>query len=493
MKGVLRILGRRVLAAASLTTLVGVSDALSSETSCVYEAGSERLLITATVLAPDGPIVGGRVLIGADGAISCVGAACGTGAEDVSRLDCGELVLSPGFINAHDHIDYAGIPPIPDSGERFAHRHEWRRGFNGRTRLETFGPDLNPLTIGWGELRFLVGGTTSIVGEAMAPGLTRNLDFADGLDGLEARPVTYDVFPLDDIEGPLLTNTCDYGRNPVTPKGVEDAGAYLAHLSEGVDDAAANEFRCSSSSSYDEEPRPEGGGVSSDWISPSATLIHAIALGTADFNLVAERGASIVWSPRSNLALYGGTLEVLEAKRRGVNIALGSDWLPSGSMNLNRELVCAQSYNTEELGGALTSRDLWEMVTVNAAKATHTDAMIGTIAVGRVADLALFRPAGSDPYDAAVMSDPRSTTLVLKGGQILFGDEALVSDIREDCEAISVAGAPKALCPEQGRPAASDFFEFAAQRDFYPLAFAGPPKDEPPCELANLIETKDTN
>ncbi len=44
----------------------------------------------------------------------------------------------------------------------------------------------------------------------------------------------------------------------------------------------------------------------------------------------------MVWSPLSNYLLYGETADMTAAKAAGVNIALGSDWAPSGSKKLSR-------------------------------------------------------------------------------------------------------------------------------------------------------------
>ena len=56
------------------------------------------------------------------------------------------------------------------------------------------------------------------------------------------------------------------------------------------------------------------------------------------------KGISLIWSPRSNVALYGDTAPVTLYDRMGVNIGLGTDWLISGSMNMLRELACAASF-----------------------------------------------------------------------------------------------------------------------------------------------------
>ena len=57
-------------------------------------------------------------------------------------------------------------------------------------------------------------------------------------------------------------------------------------------------------------------------------------------------GAKLVWSPLSNLLLYGQTADIKAAKAAGVRIGIGSDWAPSGSKNLLGELKIAQLANS---------------------------------------------------------------------------------------------------------------------------------------------------
>jgi cytosine/adenosine deaminase-related metal-dependent hydrolase len=49
-------------------------------------------------------------------------------------------------------------------------------------------------------------------------------------------------------------------------------------------------------------------------------------------------GAKLVWSPLSNLLLYGQTALVYDALKAGVLVLLGTDWSPSGSRHLLDEL-----------------------------------------------------------------------------------------------------------------------------------------------------------
>jgi len=80
----------------------------------------------------------------------------------------------------------------------------------------------------------------------------------------------------------------------------------------------------------------------SEWaITDSLAGINCVALKADDFDVLASRGASMVWSPLSNLLLYGQTADVAAAKKAGIKIGIGPDWAPSGSKNLLGELKVA--------------------------------------------------------------------------------------------------------------------------------------------------------
>ena len=102
---------------------------------------------------------------------------------DAAVLDCrGRAVLSPGFVNAHEHPAYSYAFPDPELHPGYAHRDEWRLGAGGKTALPIperygFAPD-NPRTgavLAAMELRHLLGGATTLAGPGGAPGVIRNI------------------------------------------------------------------------------------------------------------------------------------------------------------------------------------------------------------------------------------------------------------------------------------------------------------------------------
>jgi cytosine/adenosine deaminase-related metal-dependent hydrolase len=81
------------------------------------------------------------------------------------------------------------------------------------------------------------------------------------------------------------------------------------------------------------------------------TGIHTAGLLPEDFAVLARHGGAMVWSPLSNLLLYGATARLDAARAAGVRIALGSDWSPTGSKNLLGELKVAWLYSQHVLNG----------------------------------------------------------------------------------------------------------------------------------------------
>jgi 5-methylthioadenosine/S-adenosylhomocysteine deaminase len=78
---------------------------------------------------------------------------------------------------------------------------------------------------------------------------------------------------------------------------------------------------------------------------------------------MAAHGAGMVWSPLSNLLLYGQTARLGAARAAGVPVALGSDWAPSGSKNLLGELQAARLAAPLAGAGDVPDADLVAMAT----------------------------------------------------------------------------------------------------------------------------------
>ena len=162
---------------------------------------------------------------------------------------------------------------------------------------------------------------------------------------------------------------------------------------------------------------------------------------------MAAAGMPLVWSPRSNLELYGRTADVQAARDAGVKIALAPDWSPSGSDNLLAELRYAAMYNRERLSGLLSAKDLVEMATSVPAEIAGRGQQLGRLAETFFADLLVLERVDPDPYQSVIKSDERQVRLVTVGGVPLYGFPSWLERLGKpgDFERITVRGRVRAL------------------------------------------------
>ena len=110
-----------------------------------------------------------------------------------------------------------------------------------------------------------------------------------------------------------------------------------------------------------------------------------------------EFDVTLVWSPRSNLALYGETVDIGAALNSGLRIELSTDWSPSGSFNMREEVACARRA-AAAAGISLSADTLWRIL------------------VGH---------AGGDPHDAVLSATQRELLAAWVGGRAILLSETL--------------------------------------------------------------------
>lgn len=446
------------------------------EGTCQVASGGDGLLLIGNILAPDGVYVGGEVVISPQGEITYVG--CGDsevpGAAGATVVTCPTGVVSPGLINAHDHLTYDQNLPGNWGQERYDHRNQWRKGLDGHHQIPA-PRATDDLQVAWAELRHVMGGTTSIAGSGGVKGFLRNLDKKDLLEGLDEGVTNYVTFPLGDYDGTMLDQGCGYPKI-VDPTQALESHCFLPHVAEGIDQAALNEILCLSGQ--------EQQGV--DVVGANGAFIHTVGALAPNGQLLRERKTSVIWSPRSNVALYGNTATVTMYDTLGINLALSTDWTPSGSVNLLRELKCADNLNRNYLDSHFSDQDLWRMVTANAADALQVGDSIGRLEQGRVADISIYdgKNAGN-PYRAVIDAGVKETVLVLRAGQPLYGDSEIMSALpgaQAGCEDLpgGTCGSAKTVCAS--RETGKSFADLArANQASYGLFFCGVPSGEPSC------------
>ncbi|HIA02769.1 MAG TPA: hypothetical protein EYN66_12820, partial [Myxococcales bacterium] len=447
-----------------------------SDGACVVQEGDTSLWLMGNVMTASGLLIDGHVVV-RKGEIACVGCDCATEGQGATQVSCPGSLITPGLINPHDHLKWTEVPPVLHGDVRYDHRNEWRKGKNGKPKLST-PQNSSGDGITYGELRMLMSGVTSIMGSAAKNGLLRNLDSGTKLEGIDHGTPDTPTFPLGDTGGEMYQSGCSSYKSQPNISSISNKVAYVPHLAEGVSEAAHNEFVCMSGQAP--------GAV--DAVFDSAAFIHGIGLTSADIALMADDLAGLIWSPRSNVSLYGFTADVTTYDRLGVQIALGTDWVPSGSMNMLREIQCVDYFNNKHLGGYFSDRKIMEMVTQNAAAVSGFGDVLGALQEGMIADIAVFDGRVNKLYRAAIDATPGDVVLVVRGGFKLYGDAGVIDALpsADKCDVFDLCGRTKQVCMVGSTGFTFDeLLKEVHSNDSsyvtYPLYFCELPKDEPTC------------
>ena len=453
---------------------------------CNVVKGSKTTVIQGRVVGTDHVYEGGEIVLDDKGMIACVACDCSAtaGYTGATTLTCKDGVVTPALINAHEHLTYSNIAPQPASPVRYDYRNQWRKGLDGKPKI-TVAATQSAETVWFGAMRHALGGVGSISGDEGSPkaGVTRFLDKTDPLQGgLASKAVDVSVFPLGDTSEPTGgAKACTDFKPQDSQATIDGDDPYEPHVSEGVSARSHLEFTCLNGSA----------GAPLNVVKKQTAMIHGVALTPADIASMASNGTGLVWSPRSNISLYGFTASVTTMARAGVQIALGTDWTPSGSTSLLRELNCAASFNTTNLGGFFSDYQLYRMVTEDAAGVLDRDAKIGKLAVGFFGDVTIWNGAGKAPFAAVTTATLPDIALVLRGGASITGEAAAVDALSPDggagCEALTDCLASHKVCSKRETGLDVAALQTAAKSP-YALFFCGTPTNEPTCVPSRPME-----
>lgn len=294
--------------------------------------------------------------------------------------------IYPGLIELHNHLSY-NIVPLWIVPKLFVDRDQWRRHNDYRKKmtgpLEILGHIDGYLQaiVRYVETRLLFSGVTTSQGITLAShqnirrlykGIVRNVEqpIDSNLKDLKAGTRIADVKTAQ-----KFLDRLDYFK----------ASCLLLHLCEGIPERVNKHFKALQ--------------IDADkWAITNALAgIHAVGLRPEDIEILGRFEGSVIWSPMSNLILYGTTADMETIKANNILTALGSDWTASGSKNLLCELKVAKIVNDEK-GGIFSDEELVRMVTSNAAKILKWDKYVGSLEDNKKADCLVISGKTGDPY-----------------------------------------------------------------------------------------------
>jgi 5-methylthioadenosine/S-adenosylhomocysteine deaminase len=391
-------------------------------------------------------------------------------------VDASGCVVTPAFVNGHMHISYAHAVrgQFPDD---FVGRQRLREVFrlqSAMTEEEEYWT--SQLAI----IELLRSGTVSFVD----PGSTRNVDaclqvYADtgcrvvtGA-GLVDRPsdLALPCYATDEalrrtatfiraydgrLDGrlrawamPFSTDTCSADMLSGARSVASELGTWMTiHHSGGV---------------LIQDQRPTEYLAAIGALGDNVLLAHAAGIDDAEVAAIARSGASVTMCPSTTMKEGSGLgqRKLAELLASGVSVALGGD-----SANSSNYLDAPRIMNALALGfkdgrrdpRAITAEQVLELATLVGARALGLDREIGSIEVGKRADLVVFDTRRAewrallDPVNNLVYSaDGRSVRTVVADGRVVvddghvtFADEAAVAD--------RVQGLGEALLARTGTP-----------------------------------------
>lgn len=401
------------------------------------------------------------VVVGQDGRISHVGKA--TELTDVGAartIDATGGVLSPAFVNGHMHISYAhavrGL--FPDDFVGRARLREVFRLQSAMTEEEEYWTSLLAV------IELVRSGTLTFVD----PGSTRFLDAClQVYDDAGCRVVTgTSVIDRDsDLALPrypteeALARTEDFIRTyDRRLEGRLRAWAMPFSSDTCSDDLLGGARRLAGSYGtrmtihHNSGPPVDGRRPTEHLedigaLGPDVLLAHVAGIDDVEVDTIARSGASVVICPSTTLKEGSGLgrRKLPELMQRGVSVALGAD-----SANSSNYLDAVRMMNAAALGfkdgrldtTVVPAEQAVEMATLIGARALGLEDEIGSIEVGKWADLVLFDARRAewrallDPVNNLIYSaDGRSVRTVVAGGRVVvdeghvtFADEARVAD-----------------------------------------------------------------
>jgi cytosine/adenosine deaminase-related metal-dependent hydrolase len=188
------------------------------------------------------------------------------------------------------------------------------------------------------------------------------------------------------------------------------------------------------------------------WLGPDVWMAHAVHLDDAAVARFAATGTGVAHCPSSNARLGAGVARTRDLVHAGVPVGLGVDGAASNEAGSLLEELRHAALFARAVGGptALGVREALRLATRGGAQVLGRDDDLGSIEVGRLADIALWRVdtlphAGiADPVAALALGSPPPLRLLLVDGRAVVEDDRLAT-VDEDVLARDAVVASRTL------------------------------------------------
>jgi len=429
------------------------------------------------------PIENGTV-VESDGVITYVGPR--SGAPSGKDYDLGDAILGPGLVNTHTHLELTAMRGFLENCQ-FT---EWIDKLR-QSRNEILDAAMLLDSARFGIIEGLEAGITTyadtcssgVVMQAMRELGVRGTMYQEvfGPDPSQSDVAMRELEERIEKLLPERTDLVTLGVSPHAPYTVSDAlykavakfanarGLPLAmHIAESQQE---HDLVVTGTGDFADRWRRRGISVAPRARSPIALLeqhgtlergpllIHCVRVDDADIEIMARHHCAVAHCPASNAKFGHGIAPLLPLVAAGIRVGMGSDSVASNNrmdiLDEARLAVLVHRAATRK-HDAFGAHQALELATIGGARALGIDSRVGSLEVGKEADLAAFRidiprtiPIG-DPYSAAIFALPgRSAELVTVRGLVLVDRGRAEAEDKALAERVHSAGHALAVWAER--------------------------------------------
>jgi 5-methylthioadenosine/S-adenosylhomocysteine deaminase len=396
-----------VLGLLLVVVLVGCGRPTRRQVSLVVTGGDVVTMDgSRRVLSPGAVAVNGTTIVAVDTPEAV--ARSFAGAE---TIDAAGHVVLPGLVNTHTHAPMVMYRGLADDLALM----DWLNKYIFPAEAKTVSPEMVRVGTRLAALEMIQSGTTTfadmyyfeeeIARATRAAGLRGVLgetiigfsvaDAKTPADSLARTEAFIHEFLHDDLITPVPAPHSPYTVDEATLRAVRDmADRYhvpiLTHLAETEDEVAIVRER--------HKLTPAAWLESIGFLGPNVVAAHGVWLTDDDIQVLKRTGTSVSHNPESNMKLASGVAPVPKLRAAGITLGLGTDGAAS-----NNDLDMFEAMRQAAFLHKLASKDpqavpasvALEMATIGGARALGLDKTIGSLEVGKRADLIVVAMNGA--------------------------------------------------------------------------------------------------
>jgi 5-methylthioadenosine/S-adenosylhomocysteine deaminase len=397
------------------------------------------------VLAPGAVAIGGRDILAVDTPEAIASRYTAAEAIDAS----GDVVL-PGLINTHTHAPMVLYRGLADDLALM----EWLQKYIFPAEAKTVSPEFVRAGTRLAVLEMIRSGTTTYadmyyfeeeIAKATKEAGVRGIlgqtiiefpvpDARTPSEGIARATEFLRQWASDDLIVPAIAPHSMYTLDSATLKAIRavadrERAPVITHLAETRDEVKIARDRYKASPTQYLE--------SIGFWGPRTIAAHGVWVTPADIRILARRHVGLAHNPESNMKLASGTAPVIELRRAGVAVGLGTDGAASNNdLDMFEAMKIAGLLHKLKSDDprALPAREALRMATIDGARALGMDREIGSLEPGKRADVIvvsmnaarqtpIYEPISHLVY--VTHGDDVQTTIV--NGRVLMRDRTVLS------------------------------------------------------------------